>query len=155
MNRVMQTAIQAVVLLAVSAGVGFGLNRMAAEPLPWEREPVSFEDERWVMVTGAEVMEHINAGSAMVIDARAPEDYASGHILGAINIPEKNLPDSFMEYADFLPRDLLLIVYCGGGDCDQSVKVLELMHTMGFTELGLYEAGWEDWERQGFPADSL
>lgn len=147
--------IQAAVLFVISAGVGVGLNTFSSEPLPWVREPMTFEDERWTLVDADTVLEHINNGTAMLIDARSESVHKEAHILGSINIPEENLPDSLMEYQEFLPRDLLMIVYCGGGNCDQSVTVLEMMDGLGFEKLGLYKEGWEDWQAKEFPTDSL
>ena len=46
-----------------------------------------------------------------IIDVRKPEAYKAGHVPGAINIPvakiKENPPD--------LPKDQLLVTYCGGG----------------------------------------
>lgn len=51
----------------------------------------------------------IRNGLAFLIDVRAPVQYASGHLSGAINIPANELPRRL----DELPRDRLIVAYCG------------------------------------------
>ena len=55
----------------------------------------------------------------VLLDVRAPELYAEGHVPGAINLPhgriiERNLAD----YAD----DTLFVVYCSGPHCNGADK---------------------------------
>jgi thiosulfate sulfurtransferase len=47
----------------------------------------------------------------VIIDLRSPEEYAKGHLKGAINIPYENLT----EYGEF-PQNKTLILYCERGN---------------------------------------
>lgn len=47
----------------------------------------------------------------VLVDLRSPECFAQGHIAGAINIPNEELPDRFRE----LPIGRLIIFYCYRG----------------------------------------
>ena len=48
----------------------------------------------------------------VIVDSRTEFEYLSGHIPGAVNIPQENLP----VIATFLPpgKDTPIIFYCGG-----------------------------------------
>jgi 3-mercaptopyruvate sulfurtransferase SseA len=44
----------------------------------------------------------------LIVDVRAAEAYAQGHIAGAVNIPEAAVQDRLAEF----PKDKLVIAYC-------------------------------------------
>lgn len=44
----------------------------------------------------------------VIVDVRAPESYAEGHIAGAINIPEAQTEQRLAE----LPKDKHIVLYC-------------------------------------------
>ena len=68
----------------------------------------------------------------IIIDVREPNEYASGHVDGAINIP----PSALMSGAkalDNLDRNTMLIVYCRTGS--RSNVAIELLKQIGFTNV--------------------
>jgi len=78
----------------------------------------------------------------LLIDLREEEDYAAGHLMGAINIPYAQLGD----WIDRLPTGVLVILYDQDGSLsDPAAQTLE--------EAGFYEArsllgGLNEWTRQ-------
>jgi rhodanese-related sulfurtransferase len=48
---------------------------------------------------------------ALLVDVREPEEYASGHADGALNLPLSRLRRRYIE----LPRDRRLALYCAAG----------------------------------------
>ena len=78
----------------------------------------------------------------LLIDLREEEDYATGHLMGAINIPYAQL----QEWIDRLPTGVLVILYDQDGSLsDLAAQTLE--------EAGFYEArsllgGLNEWKRQ-------
>ncbi|MBP2639479.1 MAG: sulfurtransferase [Firmicutes bacterium] len=52
-----------------------------------------------------------NESKYLIIDMRSPEDYAQGHIKGAVNLSGVQLAD----YLDKLPTDKTLLLYCYTG----------------------------------------
>lgn len=72
---------------------------------------------------------------AVILDVRTPEEFAEGHLEGAINI---NYRDSnFAKNVVSLDHDAQYIVYCRSGN--RSGKSIEIMQQQGFTQL--YNAG--------------
>ncbi len=61
-------------------------------------------------------------GRLLVVDVRSPEEFAAGHVDGAINIPLDALPARATE----LPRDAVIVTACGkgGGRSEQAAAEL-------------------------------
>jgi phage shock protein E len=65
-------------------------------------------------ISAKELKKALDTGKKLlVIDARTKEEYAEGHIPGAINIS----PDKVMFIAGYLPpeKDYPMVFYCRGG----------------------------------------
>ncbi|WP_206810726.1 rhodanese-like domain-containing protein [Paradesulfitobacterium ferrireducens] len=78
-----------------------------------------------------------------LVDIRKPEDFAVGHILGAVNIPFNEMGQRF----DSLPKDKEIIVYCYSGQTSgQAIAVLQMN---GFNALSLL-GGFPEWSKS-FP----
>ncbi len=53
----------------------------------------------------------------LLIDLRSPDDYAAGHLFGAVNIPYEEIT----RWVDYLPRNLLIVVYDQDGTLGDQV----------------------------------
>ncbi|MDK2989452.1 MAG: hypothetical protein PWR16_981 [Methanoculleus sp.] len=81
----------------------------------------------------------------VVIDVRRPDEFAGGHIPGAINIDSAD----FSEHLDALDRNGTYLVYCQRGG--RSAGVRELMREAGFREVYEIEGGMSAWKAAGLP----
>jgi 3-mercaptopyruvate sulfurtransferase SseA len=87
--------------------------------------------------------------AALLIDAREPDEYAEGHIPGAINLPYDIAvgdPDGLMRL-DSGGRPM--IVYCGGGDCELSMSLAWELIANGQTKVMVYTGGYPEWVEAG------
>jgi len=151
MRRIYRAAAQSVILILFGAVIGAAVNALSSQPIPWIRPPKSVE--KWPVVDAQTVYQHIQDGSAILIDARDANEFEAGHLPGAINIPASEFHASFQEYTNTLPRDIPLIVYCQGGECDQSHEVIQQLKALGFSELNLFQGGWREWEKEQRPIE--
>ncbi len=96
-----------------------------------------------------DVLGHLADGTARFIDARKPDTYAEGHLQGAINLPSSAIYDRFNDLlAAGVMEDDLVVVYCGGGDCEASHDVTDaLRRDFNFTKVVIYTNGWEEVEK--------
>jgi rhodanese-related sulfurtransferase len=85
--------------------------------------------------------------SVVLLDVRTPEEYAEGHIAGAINIDYKN-PD-FATRVDSLDKNRSYDLYCRSGH--RSGESLKLMEEKGFTKVHHLEGGILKWQESGQP----
>lgn len=155
MVKLSSIIIQSILIIVAGAVLGFVANALNPEPLPLVREVIPQEvlDEMWETLTAEEVLQHLEEGTAIIIDARDPNEYEAGHILGSLNLPDHHFMEAFQEYGDSLPREIPLVVYCQGGQCDQSHTVLDQLQDLGFEFLFLYKEGWNGWKERGFPSE--
>ncbi|HUO99570.1 MAG TPA: rhodanese-like domain-containing protein [Rhizomicrobium sp.] len=63
----------------------------------------------------------------VIVDVRRPEEYAAGHIDGAVLMPLDNLPATYAQ----LPHDVRLVVYCRSGHRSAQAVSFLLAHGYG------------------------
>lgn len=68
----------------------------------------------------------------LVIDVREPEEYASGHVAGSINIPPSELM-SGSEKLQGVAKDANIILYCRSGSRSNVSKII--MQGLGYTNI--------------------
>src|SRR5262245_2534040 len=80
-------------------------------------------------IQGADARRLVAQG-ARLIDVRSPDEYAGGHLPGAVNIPIQVLD---RRLADVGPRDGELVLYCRSGH--RSGRAAALLRANGFTRV--------------------
>ena len=90
---------------------------------------------------------------AIFVDGRDEWEYGEGRIAGAINMPDYNFEDHIDEY-NSMDKNLNYIVYCGGDDCDISIRLAKKMKELGFTNVYVFSGGWDQWFAANFPVDN-
>ncbi|NOK06446.1 MULTISPECIES: rhodanese-like domain-containing protein [Myxococcus] len=78
---------------------------------------------------GAEARRRVEAGATLV-DVRTPEEFASGHLPGAVNIPVDELARRFGELG---APQTPLVVYCRSGA--RSGRAERLLKEQGFQDV--------------------
>ena len=78
-------------------------------------------------VTREELLRRAEAGEILVIDVRPPEEYAAGHIPGALGVPLDELPARL----DDLPEDQDIVAYCRGAYCVLAHHAVRLLTQHG------------------------
>jgi rhodanese-related sulfurtransferase len=78
--------------------------------------------------------------NALVVDVRSPEEFAAGHIDGAINIPL----DRIAAGATALPRDAAVVTVCGKGG-GRSERAAEELRALGFRSARSLCGGTQAW----------
>jgi len=91
----------------------------------------------------------VHDAALVVLDVRTPEEYAAGHVPGAINIPHDQVESRLAELA--AARDQDVVVYCRSGK--RAALALEVLQKNGFTRLGHLEGDMEEWSARGRPVD--
>ncbi len=81
---------------------------------------------------------------AVVIDVRSPEEFAAGHVEGAINIPLDRIALGVGE----IPKDAFVVTACGKGG-GRSDRAAEQLRAMGYTSVRPLCGGTQAWRQLG------
>ena len=95
-----------------------------------------------------ELLERARKGLVVVLDVRPPEEYAAGHLPGAINIPVEQLDGRLAK----LPRGKEFVAYCRGPYCLMSFEAVEKLRKRGLKARRL-ENGFPEWRAAGLPVE--
>lgn len=83
----------------------------------------------------------------VVLDVREPDEYAAGHLPGAINIPRGLLEFKVSATPALEQRDLKLVVYCKTGG--RAALAACTLHEMGYVSVQSVAGGFDAWVAQG------
>jgi rhodanese-related sulfurtransferase len=94
-------------------------------------------------------------GSIVFIDARDEQHYREGHIPGAYEF-DPYYPEKY--FATALPvcqAAEQIVVYCNGGDCDDSESAAIMLRDVGIAnrKLFVYTGGFPEWTTNGLPVE--
>ena len=97
----------------------------------------------------AALVERLASGDVpIVLDVRTPEEFAKGHIPGAINIPHDQLEERLAEVEDY--REGELVVHCQSGR--RAAFAEEVLRDAGFENVLDLEGHWQAWQAAGHPS---
>lgn len=97
-------------------------------------------------VPASELLDRARQGLVTVIDVRPPEEYAQGHIAGALNVPL----DQLQRRLGDLPKEREVVAYCRGPWCVLSYEAVAQLRKEGVAARRL-EDGFPEWRRAGLP----
>ncbi len=103
---------------------------------PGELEPVARR----------ELLRRARRHDVVVLDVRPADEYAAGHVPGAVSIPLEELERRLAS----LPRDADIVAYCRGPYCLLAPQAVELLRARGFRARRL-EDGFPEWRLAGLP----
>ena len=102
-------------------------------------EPVSRKD----------LVSRLRDGLVTVLDVRPEDEFALGHLPGALNIPFGKLELRLAE----LPADREVIAYCRGPYCVLSFEAVATLRARGYLVRRL-EDGYPEWKAAGLPIEA-
>ena len=97
-------------------------------------------------VDRVELWRRVQAGEVTVIDVRPDEEYAGGHIPGALSVPLAQLEARLAE----LPADQEIVAYCRGEYCVMSHDAVRLLRARGRRAARLSD-GMLEWRLADLP----
>jgi rhodanese-related sulfurtransferase/DNA-binding transcriptional ArsR family regulator len=110
----------------------------------------SYFDERDSLeaVSRKELLKRSRARSVVVLDVRPPDEFALGHLPGAVNIPLRALEARLSEFN----KSTEIVAYCRGPYCVLSYEAVAALRKRGFKARRL-EDGFPEWRAAGLPFD--
>jgi rhodanese-related sulfurtransferase len=109
-------------------------------------------DIPWAMLTASPPVREVGVEElesrppeAGLLDVREPEEYAHGHVPGAVNLPQADLATRLAE----VPRGRPVYLICQGGF--RSLRAAQFLRQQGFEEVVSVKGGTEAWRAAGKP----
>ncbi|MGH9369519.1 MAG: rhodanese-like domain-containing protein, partial [Thermoanaerobaculia bacterium] len=120
------------------------------------REYAPHPDRAWVDISGEEAVA-LHGRGVPFLDARRTAVYVEGRIAGARRFPiwESAVVESAIKglFDEGYDVNAPLVLYCSGGDCEDSHMLAERLHGYGFNNALVYTGGYPDWEKRGMPVE--
>jgi ArsR family transcriptional regulator len=115
-----------------------------------ERVVRGYFDDRDALeaVSRRELLDRLEAGVVTVLDVRPEDEFALGHVPGAVNLPLAELERRLAE----LDPDREIVAYCRGPYCVLSYEAVAKLRTCGFSVRRL-EDGLPEWRAAGLPVE--
>lgn len=90
---------------------------------------------------------------AAFIDARRKEEYQAGHIDRAFRVTLAAFSGKTPRLLDLIDRAEPVVVYCVGGNCDESEAVAKQLSLMGYAKVYVMHEGYSAWAGTGYPIE--
>lgn len=101
-------------------------------------------------VTRDDLIARLASGEVTLLDVRPGDEFATGHLPGALNYPLEELEKRLAE----LPSDKEIIAYCRGPHCVLSVKAVAFLQGRGF-KVRRFEDGPAEWKAAGLAVEAV
>lgn len=148
MKKVLASWIIFIFTLAV---IGPALAQQApAGPPPVVKEMVAKAKNSIKKVSAAEVKAMIDKKDKLILlDVRDPQEFAAGHLPGAINISRGTL--EFVVFNKIQDQNAKIIVYCK--TAARSALATKTLNDLGYKNAVLMDVSFEDWIKAGYPVE--
>jgi phage shock protein E len=133
-------AVVPLVLGAVVASAGEPATTAAATPsAPVVTTPMTQE----------QLLAHLeqHADHVFVLDVRSPQEFAEGHVPGALNVPYDQVAGRLGE----IPRDKDVVLYCRSGR--RAGLAADVLAAHGYRRLSHLEGDMPEWIARGRPVE--
>jgi rhodanese-related sulfurtransferase len=113
-------------------------------------------DKPYVEIAFADV-NWLHGKKVLFLDARRTSVYEQGHIPGArsYSVWESDIDDKvqklFAERSDQAAQNLPIVIYCSGGDCEDSHMLAQKLWGIQFNNVYVYKDGFPDWQKHNGP----
>lgn len=101
-------------------------------------------------ISRADLFARLRDGLVTLLDVRPEDEYAAGHLPGALNIPLGELESRLGE----LPTNREVIAYCRGSYCVLSYEAVAALREQGYLVRRL-EDGYPEWKAAGLPVEAV
>jgi len=140
-----------ILILMVSVASGFLFNLISNDRIPFIYRPI--EIKAGMELDHEQTYRLLREGRALFIDTRYEKDFHPAHISGAVNIPG-NLPrDELTTRLKQISKDTIILIYCSSSSCPSARRLAGFMTYLGYENVALYPAGFEEWLQFNYPVE--
>ena len=143
-------------LLLLAGAAGLLVNQLRPEGLSlvanWSPKARLVQESGDSLVISLEqAMDLFFSQNAVFLDARAPDLYEFGHILGSRNISWEEFDAHYNQVMKDIRWDAQIITYCDGEGCSLSKELALALIAEGYQNVRVLVNGWRRWEEHRLP----
>ncbi len=146
--RLMVLRVGIIIIMAVLTG--FTVHHRQIYPLLqqlWQAQDIHLAENYAPRPVELAFVRQWQQDGGLLVDARSTDNYAAGHLADAFSLPAGD-QYQLRQLVDCCVRRGAVVVYCSSITCSDSFIVGEALYVAGFNDIYLYEAGFDDWQRQ-------
>jgi len=123
-------------------------NKPTNQPFP------PHPDKPYIEIT-YDAVKQLHDNGALFLDARRTSVYEQGHIAGArpFSVWESDIDEKvnklFEERGEPKQQAEPIVVYCSGGDCEDSHMLAQKLWGIQYNNVYVYKDGFPDWQKHG------
>ena len=149
----MRTWGKPIAVIVISAGLAVPSLALAQNYPPMVTQKIQTAQQH-VNTIGMEEYRTVveNPGDALIVDVREPQEYAAGHVPGAINIPRGVLEFQIWKHVGFPANPELsraIVLQCQSGN--RASLAAQTLVELGFTHTTAVVMSLEDWQKANNP----
>jgi rhodanese-related sulfurtransferase len=131
--------------LALAAAMVFGFVASA----PAQDAPLHIKGA--TTVNARQIFELLDKSpNTVILDNRKEEDFAVGHIEGAIRLIDTDVSAETLA-KHITTKDTPVLFYCNGVKCGRAAKATEKAIQLGYHQVYYYALGMDEWNKEGLP----
>ena len=147
---------ESAIIILVAAVVALGVNSFRAQGLPLIEPDGQVIQENAANSDNAIVIREISmkraialyrSGKALFADARGGNEFNSGHIKGALNLPEGQFDRWIGAFLEKTDPGVTIITYCEGYYCPLAKDLGLKLVMAGFENVYYLPDGWGNWNK--------
>ncbi len=153
--------LRAALLCLAGAALGIGANLATPHPAPLGRAVAATAEQPGAACQDpAATAARISVGDALplciactaaFVDARSAQEYAAGHVIGALHLAPGDPVDPVLDKVRALPT---VIVYDRDRDCAAADQVAAALSSRGLRDVRVLTGAWPEWLARGGPGES-
>lgn len=113
--------------------------------------PASVDAQPITMDHASTLLQQVEQKEWLLIDVRSPQEYAQGHIPGALNMPHDRIDDYLAQLGDAKHKPI--IVYCQSGR--RARMVMDTLRMQAFKDVSHLEGDMMGWRDAGMPINRM
>lgn len=173
--------LQVGILITVGLCAGLLINQFRDAPLPWiyqskterldraitgltakekgipneEKKDTPSNESVPESLTLNQFQAYVTGKKVLILDARPELFHRIGHVPGSIALPRDEFEIYYKKHQAEMEKDKgqLLVIYCSGGSCEDSGLLSETLKKLGYTNVGIFRGGWDEWTHAGLPEE--
>jgi 3-mercaptopyruvate sulfurtransferase SseA len=157
----MSLVLRAAALCLSGALVGIGANALTPHPAPLGKSVFATAEQPGAAcadpqasvarISVQEAKPLCLACKAVFVDARSSQEYAAGHVTGAVHLAPGEPPGMLLEKLRAAPA---VIVYDRDRDCAAADRVATRLQAEGVRDVRVLTGAWPEWLAGGGPGES-